>query len=245
MPASVPSKSRLRNCLGQPTVEVNRSRQQWVWIMSVIVAQKQFLFDLIGDFRIAMLVKPRPGAPSIIRPVLVASLEADGHAVVATSQLAAEVDAFNADGDVMLTFQSSDRFAWMRGNATVERSRDAIERYWRPGWIDWFPKGPTESSMCLLFVEGTEGEYWDRRVVGGFGQALESAKAYFVGTTQTECPPHGKVKLAKPRKRPAESTRRRPAQHARAEHPAPPTAQPMELLGESIHPPNAKPPDGT
>ena len=183
--------------------------------VSVIVAQKQFLFELVGGFGVAMLVKPRAGDTPIIHPVLIASLDGEGRAVVALSQQASQVDAFDLDPDVQLTFQSANQFAWMRGTATVERSRDEIERHWRPDWIDWFPKGPIDSSLCLLIVQVTEGEYWDRRIVGGIEQALESAKAYLVGSTQTDCPPHGKVKLSKPRARPPETSRRdlaKPAQ---------------------------------
>ena len=183
--------------------------------MSVIVAQKQFLFELIGGFGVAMLVKPRAGDAPIIHPVVIASLDSDGRAVVAMSQPASQVDAFDVDPEVQLTFQSPNQFAWMRGTVTVERSRDEIKRTWRPDWIDWFPKGPMDSSLCLLIVQVTEGEYWDRRVVGGLEHALESAKAYLVGSTQTDCPPHGKVKLSKPRARPPEASRRaatKPAQ---------------------------------
>ena len=176
--------------------------------VSVIVAQKQFLFELIGGFGVAMLVKLRPGDAPLIHPILIASLNSDGRAVVAISQQASQVDAFDVDPEVQLTFQSSNQFAWMRGTATVERSPDEIERTWRPEWIDWFPKGPMDSSLCLLIVQVAEGEYWDRRVVGGLEQVLESAKAYLVGSTQTDCPPHGKVKLSKPRARPPESSRR-------------------------------------
>lgn len=212
--------------------------------MSVIVAQKQFLFELIGDFRIAMMLKPRNGVPSVIRPVLIASLDDDGRAVVATSQKPSEVDAFDDDGDVMLTFQSADRFAWMRGNARVERSREEVERYWSADWIDWFPKGPSDSSLCLLFIESTEGEYWDRRVVGGFEQVLESAKAYFVGATQMDCPPHGKVKLAKPRKRPAESTRRNPARPPQTAAAGVSANAPAEQPDTNVRPPGPDATDG-
>lgn len=184
--------------------------------VSVIVAQKQFLFDLIGGFGVAMLVKPRAGNVPLIHPVLIASLNSDGRAVVAMSQPASQVGAFDVDPEVQLTFQSPNQFAWMRGTATVERSRDEIERIWRPDWIDWFPKGPIDSSLCLLIVQIIEGEYWDRRVVGGFEHVLESARAYLVGSTQNDCPPHGKVKLSKPRARPSESSRRGAAKPAQS-----------------------------
>lgn len=184
--------------------------------VSVIVAQKQFLFELIGGFGVAMLVKLRAGDAPLIHPVLIASLNSDGRAVVAMSQKASHVDAFDVDPEVQLTFQSPNQFAWMRGTATVERSRDEIERTWRPDWIDWFPKGPMDSSLCLLIVQVAEGEYWDRRVVGGLEQVLESAKAYLVGSTQTDYPPHGKVKLSNPRARPPESSRRAPTKPAQS-----------------------------
>lgn len=179
--------------------------------MSVVIAQKQFLFDLIGEFRIAMLVKPCAVGPSFVRPVLIAHLEQDGHAIVASRLQDDEAEAFDSDGTVILTLQTTDQFAWMRGTATIERSRDEIERLWKPDWIDWFPKGPIDSSICLLKIESSEGEYWDRRVVGGFEQVLESAKAFLVGAKQTDCPPHGKVKLSKPRSRSPETGRPRTA----------------------------------
>ena len=65
--------------------------------VSVIVAQKQFLFELIGGFGVAMLVKLRAGDAPLIHPVLIASLNSDGRAVVAMSQKASHVDAFDVD----------------------------------------------------------------------------------------------------------------------------------------------------
>lgn len=177
--------------------------------MSVVKAQKQFLLNLIADFHTAMLVKTQPSGLPVVRPVLIASLEQGGRAVVATTDQGPEITGLDGE-DVMLTFQGLDQFAWVYGKASVERSRAQVARFWTDEWANWFTKGKTDPALCLIVVDGAEGEYWDRRVVGGFDQVIETAKAYFVGSTQIDCPPHGKIKLAKPQEKRARAARRDP-----------------------------------
>jgi general stress protein 26 len=175
--------------------------------VSTIAAQKQRLIRLLGSFPTAMLVQSHDTAGPLVRPALVASASDAGLVTVAISDRTPEISALETDGEVMLVFQSEDAFAWMRGIAAIEHSREAIDDCWDSRWHAWFPEGPSDPDLCLVGIAATEGEYWDRRASGGLESVLATARALFSGERQANPPPHARIKLAAARRQQAERMR--------------------------------------
>ncbi len=183
--------------------------------VSAIAAQKKRLLEVVGEFDTAIIVKQIGRRPPLVFPAPVAV--AEGRNVnVAMRDHSDELAEIEKRGDIVLSFQSDDRFAWIRGVARVERDRTNVERQWSAAFDGWFPDGPLDPGVCIVSITCAEGEYWDYRGSGGLGHVLETAKAYLIGSEQQCAPPHGRVKLSscparrKPRKT-ASSTPRKPS----------------------------------
>lgn len=174
--------------------------------MSTIAAQKERLIRILGSFPTGMLVQIQDSAP-LVRPALVASASDAGLVTVAISDRSPEISALETDGEVMLVFQSDSAFAWMRGIAAIEHSRDALDDCWDSRWDAWFPQGLADPDLCLVGIAATEGEYWDRRASGGLENVLASARALFAGERHANPPPHARIKLAAARRQLAERMR--------------------------------------
>lgn len=156
----------------------------------------EHLYDLVKDFRTAMLVTKDSSGELHARPMSVAELQADADAYFATSIDSAKIQEIETDPKVLISFQSGSQFATISGTARVVRDRAVIERLWSDAWLAWFPGGKDDPSLCLLKFEAREGEYWDNSGLKGVRYLFDGVKAILQGEkADVHSGQHGKVKL--------------------------------------------------
>ena len=143
-----------------------------------IAAKQERLYEVIKDFDNAMLVTTAKGGAEHARPMHIAEIRADGDIFFATSLDSPKVSEIAENPEVVVTFQSSRQFAAVYGRAELVRDRNLIDSLWSEAWKVWFPEGKADPTLCLIRVEGREGEYWDNAGVQGIKYAFEAAKAY-------------------------------------------------------------------
>jgi general stress protein 26 len=141
------------------------------------------LYDIVKDFDNGILVTRLADGTSHARPMAVAEIRADGDIFFATALESPKVAEIAASPDVVVTFQSGSQFASIAGRAEVVRDRALIEQLWSEAWKVWFPQGKSDPSLCLIRVDGREGEYWDNAGAQGIKRAFQTAKAYLKGRT--------------------------------------------------------------
>src|SRR4051795_112829 len=119
------------------------------------------LYDIIKDFDNAILVTQIGEGRIHARPMAVAEIRPDGDIFFTTDIDSPKVAELAANPDVVVSFQSGSQFATVSGRAEVLQDRALIERLWSEAWKVWFPGGKNDPSLCLIRVDGREGEYWD------------------------------------------------------------------------------------
>lgn len=158
-------------------------------------SERENFHDLIDDFRTAMLVTTIANRIHA-RPMTVVEAGEDGSVLLVTGVDTAKIDEIESNPDVTLTFQSTSKFASMRGQAQIINDRALIDAHWSEAWRAWFPKGKDDPSIRLIKIHGAEAEYWDTAGTNGIKYVFEAAKAYLSGTRpkldQTQ---HAKVQL--------------------------------------------------
>lgn len=158
--------------------------------------RREHLYELLKDIDTAMLVTRTGERGMHARPMAVADLRPDADAYFVTSVDSPKVAEIEREPNVLLTFQSSDRFAAVSGRVTVSRDRALVERLWKEPWKVWFPKGKDDPSIAVLKLDAEQGEYWDNSGAQGVQYVLSAAKAYLKGDTPaTDDKQHGRVRL--------------------------------------------------
>lgn len=138
---------------------------------------QKHLYELIKDFRTAMLVTHGSASGMHGRPMAVAQLKPDADAYFATSIDSPKIAEIQSDPNVLVLFQSSTQFAAVNGRASVVRDRALIEKLWLKEWSVWFPGGKDDPTLCLLKVDAATGEYWDNSGTSGLSYVFEGLKA--------------------------------------------------------------------
>lgn len=146
-------------------------------------AKQERLYDLIKDFDNALLVTGTRNGQCHARPMAVAEIREDGDIFFATSTESPKLAEIAANPDVLVAFQGSARFAAVYGRAEVLKDRSLIDHLWSEAWKVWFPKGKSDPTLCLIRVDGREGEYWDNAGMQGIKHAFQQVKAYVRGQT--------------------------------------------------------------
>lgn len=146
-------------------------------------SKQERLYDVIKDFDNALLVTSATGGRNHVRPMHIAEIREDGDIFFATSLESPKIAEIAANPEVVVTFQSSRQFASVYGRAEVVQDRTLIDQLWSEAWKVWFPQGKADPTLCLIRVEGREGEYWDNAGMQGVKYAFEAAKAYMQGRT--------------------------------------------------------------
>lgn len=156
---------------------------------------EEHLYDLIKDFRAAMLVTRGLGGSVHARPMAVAQLTPDAEAYFATSLDSPKVWEIEAEPRVAVTFQADARFAVVEGKASIVTDKKKLAELWSDDWRPWFPRGKDDPTLCLLRVDAKTGEYWDRSGLNGLKFLFDGLKAVLAGTTPDSDEPtrHAKV----------------------------------------------------
>lgn len=149
-------------------------------------AKQERLYDVIKDFDNALLVTTATAGRDHVRPMHIAEIREDGDIFFATSMESPKIAEIVANPEVVVTFQGSRQFAAVYGRAEVLKDRSLIDQLWSEAWKVWFPQGKADPTLCLIRVDGREGEYWDNAGMQGIKYAFHAAKAYMQGRTPTQ-----------------------------------------------------------
>lgn len=156
---------------------------------------KTHLHDVVNEFDVAMLVTDTGNAMHA-RPMAIACLDDGIGAYLVTDIRSIKIEEIKANPHGLLTFQSTSKFASMRGELAVLHNRTLIEKMWKEVWKVWFPDGKSDPNIALLKFTAYEGEYWDNAGMKGLKYVYDAAKAYVTGETpQTDAGQHAKVHL--------------------------------------------------
>ena len=156
---------------------------------------RNYLHEVVNDFDVAMLVTYSANTMHA-RPMAIACLDDGIGAYLVTDINSLKVDEISANPHALLTFQSARKFASVRGELTVLRDRQLIEKMWKESWKIWFPDGKSDPNIALLKFTPHDGEYWDNTGVQGLKYVYDVAKAYVTGgTPQTSDAQHASVAL--------------------------------------------------
>lgn len=160
--------------------------------------QRDHLFDLLGEFDVAMIVTHGIDESMIARPMAIARIdrEHDGSMYFTTPIDSTKVDEILADPRVTVVVQSKTRFAAVRGLARVSTDRGLVHRLWDESWRAWYPEGKDDPTISILVVEPHHAEYWDNAGASGLKFAFAAARAYLTGRTpKLDREEHGEVHL--------------------------------------------------
>jgi general stress protein 26 len=138
---------------------------------------RQHLLGLLRKFDTAMLITHAADGQWHGRPMAIAGIEDSGEMYFSTSLASPKVKELAADAEVMVTLQSSGRFATIQGVTEIVRDRAVIDRLWSEAWRVWFPGGKADPTLCLIRLHPRHAEYWDRAGLKGLAFAFEAAKA--------------------------------------------------------------------
>ena len=156
---------------------------------------RNHLHDVVNDFDVAMLVTYSANAMHA-RPMAIACLDDGIGAYLVTNNNSLKIDEISANPLALLTFHSARKFASVRGELTVLRDRQLIEKMWKESWKLWFADGKSDPNIALLKFTAHEGEYWDNAGMQGLKYVYDAAKAYVTGERpQFDEAQHAKVHL--------------------------------------------------
>ena len=141
-------------------------------------ANQKRLYEVIKDFDNALLMTRGDNGRAHARPMHIAEIREDGDIFFATSMHSPKVTEIAVDPEVVVTFQSNRQFAAVYGRGEIVKDRNLIDQLWSEAWKVWFPEGKADPTLCLIRVDGREGEYWDNAGVQGIKYAFKAAKAY-------------------------------------------------------------------
>lgn len=154
---------------------------------------KERLYDLIKDFKTAMLTTRSGDGGVHIRPMGVAKITDDEVLYFATGSATPKVDEIGENNQVAVSFQSASEFAVLYGTANVFRDRALVEQLWSEAWRIWFPGGKDDPNLVILAVTPVSAEYWDSSGLEGFKYLYEGLKAIL----QKRTPEHDDTQHAK------------------------------------------------
>ena len=142
--------------------------------------QKHFK-EILEDFSNAMLVTIGTDAVPTARPMRIADVADDSVVWFVTNIDSGKIHEIESNPTVGVTLQGGSKFLSLSGKASVVRDQAKIDELWSDAWKIWFPDGKTDSSIALLKIDPTAGEYWDHSGTKRLQYLYEAGKAYFSG----------------------------------------------------------------
>ena len=124
---------------------------------------KQKVWELIKDIKIALLVTTGDGGRMRGRPMAALNKVFDGELWFASREHAAKLDEIAGNAHVLLAYSEpkSQNYVSVSGHASVHRDTAKMKELWSEGLRVWFPKGPDDRDLALIRVEVESAEYWD------------------------------------------------------------------------------------
>lgn len=139
------------------------------------------LIELIQGFDTAMLITRSDDGSLHGRPMAIAEATEDGILWFVTDRNSGKIEDLILDQDVAVTMQGSSVFASISGECQTIDDRGKLDDLWREGWKVWFLEGKQDSSIILLRINPTRGEYWDNSGTSGIRYLIKAGTAYLQG----------------------------------------------------------------
>lgn len=162
-------------------------------------SEVQTIDHLIEGFETAMLTTESLGGQLRARPMMIADHIDGGALVFVTRSDDEKLEEVLHKNQVAVTMQSDGQYLSISGTARLETDRVKLDELWSPSWKIWFPGGRADPECCLIRVEPSMAEYWDRTGTNRLEFFWEAGKALVRGEKARDetLAGHGKVKLGK------------------------------------------------
>ena len=153
--------------------------------------------ELIENFDTAMLVTESLQGELRARPMMIADHQPGGALLFVTRAEDEKLREVLQTPHVAVTMQSDGCYLSISGLAVLETDQVRLDELWSPSWRLWFPEGKTDPELCLIRVEPSAAEYWDRTGASKLEFFWRAGKALLQGenTPDDELSGHGKVDL--------------------------------------------------
>lgn len=124
---------------------------------------RQKVWELIKDIRVALLVTTGDGGRLHGRPMAAMNKDFDGALWFASREGAPKLGEISGNTNVLLAYSEpkNQNYVSVSGSATVVRDTTKVKELWSEPARVWFPKGPEDPEIALIRVEVESAEYWD------------------------------------------------------------------------------------
>ena len=125
-------------------------------------SERDKLYELIDDLKIAMLTTRRPDGRLVSRAMATQKRAPGADLWFVTSEETHKIDELEEEPNVNLAYYKDRTREWISvsGLATVSRDKDVIEALWAPDWKVWFPEEgdprhgtPDDPRLVLIGVD--------------------------------------------------------------------------------------------
>ena len=124
---------------------------------------RQKVWALIKDIRIALLVTTSDGGRMRGRPMAAMNKDFDGALWFASREGAPKLGEIADHTQVLLAYSEpkSQNYVSVSGSAHLVRDTAKVKELWSEPARVWFPKGPEDPDIVLIRVDIESAEYWD------------------------------------------------------------------------------------
>ena len=121
------------------------------------------VFSLIKDIRVAMMATYAPDGIMHARPMVARLVEDAGEFWFFASRESATIAEIKADPRVLLTYAepAKQHYVSISGRGAVLDRPAKAKELWAEPMRTWFPKGPEDTDLILIKVDGERAQYWD------------------------------------------------------------------------------------
>lgn len=152
---------------------------------------------MVDDIEVAMLTTTSPTGDIRSRPMGTV-VDSDGSGIwlflSRGSQAARELRERPCVG-LSFADPERDRYVSLSGEANLVEDEAEARRVWRPQFAKWFPGGPGDLTLALVYVRVTQAEYWDdsAKLMADF---FETLAAPYTGIPPQALGEHARVRRA-------------------------------------------------
>jgi general stress protein 26 len=149
---------------------------------STSATDRQKVWELIKDIKIALMVTGNRGGRLHGRPMAAMNKEFDGDLWFASRDDAPKLDEIEDNTNVLLAYSEpkTQNYVSVSGTARIVRDPATVRTLWSEPMRVWFPKGPDDPQIALIRVSVESAEYWDAPS-STFVYAFGYAKARLTG----------------------------------------------------------------
>jgi len=135
-----------------------------------MASERDKLFDLIKDIKIAMLTTRRPDGRLVSRAMATQKKAPGADLWFVTSEDTHKVEELEDEPNVNLAYYKDRTREWISisGIATVSRDRDVIRQLWAADWKVWFPEEgdprhgtPDDPRLVLIGVDIDSAHFFE------------------------------------------------------------------------------------